>query len=203
MFRKLALVLAACLLASGCDDSVNPLSDPDTSKVDERLIGLWRESTAEGDDFYHVGRAGEGFPKGMLRIVTTSHQKGTVTMGEDYLAFATVLGEKTFLNVIGGDQDECVRKLNRKGWLPPLVDGYTLMRYAFDGEKLTLWGVDERAKETAIQSRKIKGLLKNDAPAKITDTTENLARFVVEAGERFFDRTEVSRLTRVPLNTKP
>ena len=35
--------LVVCFLALGCDDSKNPLSDPKTSKADERLIGVWRD----------------------------------------------------------------------------------------------------------------------------------------------------------------
>ena len=37
----LLLGVVVCLLTFGCDDSKNPLSDPKTSKADERLIGVW------------------------------------------------------------------------------------------------------------------------------------------------------------------
>jgi hypothetical protein len=40
--------VAVCLCASGCD-SKNPLSDPQTSKADERLVGEWLNRGADGD----------------------------------------------------------------------------------------------------------------------------------------------------------
>ena len=57
------LGVAMCLLASGCvPESKNPLSDPQTSKTDERLVGVWRAQGDNGSETYnHVGHAGEKF----------------------------------------------------------------------------------------------------------------------------------------------
>jgi hypothetical protein len=42
MIARILSVSALCLLLAGCDDSKNPLSDPQTSEPDERLAGVWR-----------------------------------------------------------------------------------------------------------------------------------------------------------------
>ncbi len=54
------LGVAVCLGTAGCD-SDNPLSDPQTSKADERLAGIWREPHGDVDFYYHIGHAGAGF----------------------------------------------------------------------------------------------------------------------------------------------
>ena len=43
------LFLTVCLLASGCDDTKKPLSDPNTSKADEGLVGVWKEHGEDGE----------------------------------------------------------------------------------------------------------------------------------------------------------
>ena len=68
--------VAVCLCASGCDDSKNPLSDPKTSKADERLVGVWRDRSGDGDVYFHVGHAGEKFPACMMRVVGSSTARG-------------------------------------------------------------------------------------------------------------------------------
>jgi hypothetical protein len=102
--------VAACLFASGCD-SKNPLSDPQKSKVDERLAGVWRERSDDGD-------------------------------------------------------------------------------------KLLMLGINEDAKKKAIADGRIKGTV-DDNSAKFTDTTENLARFVEDAGDGFWNAKAPMRLERV------
>ena len=59
--------VAACLFASGCD-SKKPLSDPQTSKADERLAGVWRDRSDGEIEYFHVGHAGEKFPSSMMRV---------------------------------------------------------------------------------------------------------------------------------------
>ena len=57
-------LLVACLLMAGCDDSKTPLSDPQTSKADMRLAGVWRLRNGDGNvTYYHVGLAGGNLPK--------------------------------------------------------------------------------------------------------------------------------------------
>ena len=188
--------VAACLFASGCD-SKNPLSDPQTSKADERLAGVWLNRGADGDVNYHAGHAGEKFPACMMRVVGIKHNKGNVEPAGEFLIFPTALGDKTYLNVVVlGRDDKPIKNLGEKGWKAVEVDSYTFYKYKFDGDKLLLYGIDEEAKKKAIKSGKVTGTIENNS-VKFTDTTENVARFVKEAGDSLW--TEPGRLERVNL----
>jgi hypothetical protein len=202
MNTRTVLFLVACLAVSGCDDSKNPLSDPKTSKADERLIGVWLDRTSDGDVYYHVGHRG-GFPRSVLWVVEIRHHKGRIESPEEYLIFPTVIGNKTYLNMILDGDTGQVKRLKEKGWKAEAVDNYTFFRYEFDGDKLTVWVIDERAKAQAIQSGKVNGVIGKGNLAQFTDTTENVARFVGEAGDSLWDTKGPGRFERVGSAKKP
>jgi len=197
------VVPAAILLAAGCDDSKNPLSNPQTSKADERLVGLWRERSDEGEIYYHIGHAGKNFPSGIMRAVSVEHSKGQVEQPEEYLLFPTVVEGKTYLNVVIDGDKKQVRRLNDKGWKADLVDSYTFLRYQEDGDKLTAWVIDEDAKQKAIRGGKIKGVEQANRPARFTDTIDNLVRFVAGAGDSLWNTKEPAHFERVTSAKRP
>ena len=194
--------LAVCFLALGCDDSKNPLSDPQKSKADEKLIGVWRHRTGDGEEtIYHVGRAGDKFPKGVMRIVEISHAKGEVAPPTEYLAYPTAIGGKTYLNVVW--EEKLVRQLDENGWKGDGIAGYTFVKYAFDGDKLTVFLMDEPAKAKAIKDGKIKGVKNGNDPAMFTDSTENVTRFVAAADAGLWNTAESVSMERVYLSKRP
>ena len=101
------LGVAACLLASGCvPDSKSPLSDPQTSKADERLLGVWREEGNDCDMYYHIGHAGEKFPNGVMRFVQIEHSKDAKEQWSPAKRPSSLLrrfGGKSYLNVVCDD----------------------------------------------------------------------------------------------------
>lgn len=191
------LVCVALLFLPGCEDTKNPLSDPKQSKPDEGLVGLWR-----GDDkvYYHVGHAGKMFPKGWLRVVAVPQNETDVDPPSEYLVFPTRLGDKTYLNMV--NDEELVKRLDEDGWTTDAVDCYTLWKYKLDGGKLVMWIMDEEPKEHAIKSGKIKGAIEENKLARFTDTTENVARFVTEAGDGLWNTKEPGRFERVELTKR-
>jgi hypothetical protein len=197
MRRVAFLGLVVCLLGPGCNDSKHPLSDPRTAKPDNRLIGIWRErgGGVEMTDYY-VGHAGKNFPDSVMRIVLVTHGQGKVEPPEEYLAFSTLLGGKTYLNMVLDGDKRLVKLLDDKGWKAEVVDCYTLMKYQLDGDKLVLWMLDEDAKERAIKSGKVKGVVQRSI-GTFTDTTENVARFVAEAGDSLLNTKEPGRFERI------
>jgi hypothetical protein len=201
-FRFVSLLsIAACLLVTGCDDSKNPLSDPQTSKADERLVGVWRGRNEDGDlIYYHVGRVSDKLPQGVMWAVCVKHKDGRVEPPGQWLIFPTTLGGKTYLSVTEGTEQR-VKLWEEKGWQPKADDYYFVLKYQIDGGKLSLWQMDRDAKERAIKGGKIKGVVerkKNQFVGRIafTDTTENVARFVAGAGDGLFPK-EWLRLERV------
>ncbi len=204
MKRLLFLGLSVCLLASGCVDSENPLSDPKTAKLDERLAGIWREVGKDHTTYYHIGQARGKLSKGVMLVVSVLHAKGEVSPLE-YLAFPTVLGGKNYLNVIHLPERELGMVLEGKyDWSE--ISHYMILQYHVDGDKLSAWSMDAKAKTKAIKDGKIKGHLETNermSESKFTDTTENLARFFTEAGDSLFSSEKPLQLERVNLDKKP
>ena len=195
----LALV-TACLFFAGCDDSSSPLSNPEKSKPDARLAGIWRLRNDDGDViYYHMGRPGEKLPGSMLRVVGVKHTKnGNLEQGGELLIFPTTLGTGTYLNVADGSEQQ-IKLLEEKGRRPELFTNFFLPKYKIEGDRLLLWFMDGDAKRQAIESGKIKGLIrkeKSTTTVRFTDTTENLARFVASAGDSLFSKEPI-RLERV------
>jgi hypothetical protein len=197
--KRLWLIVAAVLLLAGCGDSKNPLSDPQTSKPDERLSGVWQWTGKDGQvTYYHVGCASEKLPKGTMRVAHVQHEKGRIESPGEFLMFPTILGEKTYLNVaaVKGQQ---VKLVEEKGW--KAVDSYMILKYQVDGDQLSVWAMDADAKKRAIDGGKVEGVIEKNKPIKFTDTTENVARFVAEAGDSLFSK-KPERLERVGVQPK-
>jgi hypothetical protein len=202
------IVLAMLLLLPRCgEDSKNPLSDPTTSKPDERLVGLWRLGGAQGADdyfhiYFHIGHAGEKFPKSVMRVLVVRHTDAGLDPPGECLVFPTVLGGKTYLSMASDAKQ--VKHLDEEGWKTGAVECYTFVKYQLDGDKLLVWLIEELEKEQAIKSGKIKGVSPWNEPARsaihrFTDTTEHLARFVSDAGNGLWrgpwqlDRVEAAK----------
>lgn len=86
LHRHLLWVVVPTVLLSliGCD-SENPLSDPKTSRPDERLVGKWRLLGKDGQVLYwNVGRMGEKSPKGVMRVTGVVQGKGKAEPPEDF-----------------------------------------------------------------------------------------------------------------------
>jgi hypothetical protein len=200
MKSRILLLLAVCLLAAGCDDSKNPLSDPQKSKPDTRLAGVWRERDKNGDViYYHVGTIGGKLPRSVMGVVQVKHLSGGDIQPPGWLLiFPAAVGDKTYLNMTDGDQEQ----IEKKGWKS--VKSYFLLKYKVEGDKLVVWRMDAEAKKQAIKAGKIKGLIEEEDGARVvfTDSTENVARFVAQAGDGLWDTKEPLRLERVDAPVK-
>jgi hypothetical protein len=185
-FAKLTWALGLLLLiCTSCVDSEKPLSDPKQSTADPGLSGVWRGQNKDSDvESYHVGLVGDNFPAGMLRIKCIVHDKNGQLPhpdNDDLLAFTTTLGNNHYLNVTSLSTEQ-IKKLENSKWEPSMADGYFLARYELTGDKLVIAFMDDQQKKEAIKAGKIKGNIDNN-PALITDTMENLVRFVTTADQ--------------------
>ncbi len=199
MHRGVWTLVAGGLFLAGCVDSTKPLVDPQKAKPDKGLWGLWRHVDQEGHiSFYHIGQAGDEWPDGVFRVVGVSHREGKVEPPGEMLLFTAQVGGKSYLN-IAEPKPALLEKIKEKGW--EAVEGYFLWRYQIEGDRLTVWAMDNEAKRQAIEAGKLKGEMSAGQVrfAKFTDTPENLARFLAEAGDSLFASDPV-RLERVPLS---
>ena len=126
--KSLMLILGLlCLVFTSCVDSDNPLSDPKQSTVDPGMVGVWRGHEKDGDVvYYHVGKAGDKFPAGMLRVKAVTHNKnGELPRPDsgDTLVFTTVLGKNRYVNITGLDAEK-IKTMGDSKWEPALADEY-------------------------------------------------------------------------------
>jgi hypothetical protein len=138
----------------------------------------------------------------MRVTVTGSSRKpdGTTEQSGPVLVFPTTIDEKTYLNVTEGTESK-VKLVEEKGWTAETVNSYLIYRYQVTGDVLTVRGIDGNAKKRAIDVGKIKGKVEkyqqgSNTKVYFTDTTENLVKFMIDAGDDLFSK-DVVRLERV------
>jgi hypothetical protein len=176
MKRTIVLSLAVLSFACGCVDSKSPLSSADNAKVDEGIVGAWRESTNDGETIYHIGLAGPKYPSGMLRIIAVTSHNNTLQAPSHYIGYTTTLGGKSYLNIV---LDEAkIKDFDQNGWDADKVEGYFLVKYKIDGGKGTVWSINGAARKDAIKAGKIKGEFEGQGDSHFTDTTENVAKLL-------------------------
>ena len=142
------------------------------------------------ETYFHVGHAGEKFPSGVMRIVIIKHSNGTVEPAEEAFAFASAIGGKNYLNVACRRTRRPVERLNEKGWKRRCRWTATCSSsIEFDGDKLVMLEMDEGAVKQAIKERQGQGIMGDGSEkyATLTDTTENVARFVAAAGDSLWN----------------
>jgi hypothetical protein len=169
-----------CLLLCSCIDSKEPLCKPEEAKMDSELIGAWRSSVEDGgDDYYHVGAAGDKLPNGVMRIVTVDYDKEQkLSRPGEMLGFPIAIGKKRYLNIAFID-DKDLGQFEMTGWKPELVKGYLIVQYRVEGDTLTVWEMDSLVKRRMIEAKKLKGTIDKNA-IFFTDTPENLAAVLAD-----------------------
>ncbi|HEY4759071.1 MAG TPA: hypothetical protein VIH42_00680 [Thermoguttaceae bacterium] len=198
--KSLVLILGLFgLVLTSCVDSDNPLSDPKQSTVDSGLFGVWRERAINGDvTYYHVGCLGDKFPQGLLFVQIVKHQNNgelSYPSDDNFLVFSTTLENNHFLNVAGLSSEQIISLKNSK-WDPSMANGYFIYKYEINGDKLAIAEINGKQKEEAIRAGKIKGIIK-DKNVRFTDTTENLARYIIADQEKLFHMIDTTILERV------
>lgn len=193
---QLISMVATCLLFTSCFDSKVPLSDPGKSKVDERLAGNWQFRNDDGSvNNYRFAPAGGKLPASVMRVTGSSRKPdGTTEQFDPLLLFPTAIEEKTYLNVTDGKEPK-VKLVEEKGWTAETVNSYLIYRYKVTADMLTVQGIDGDAKKRSIEAGKIKGVIEKDEQGNtkvyFNDTTENLVKFVAEAGDGLFSKDMV------------
>jgi hypothetical protein len=171
--RALAM-LALCALASGCPESVHPVSDPAKAAPDAALFGVWH-GTFDGDEIYlHVG----GGDQGMTKSTMVEHRKDGAIKTERYLAYPTRLEGLAVLNVQPLAEGDKFR-------------GYSLFKYEVTARKLTLWMTSYAAVREDIKAAKLKGVAEDGAygETRITASSAELASYLQAADQaRLFDK---------------
>ncbi len=196
------VIIAACLPACCPMVSVNPLSTPDG--IDERLFGVWKPESKEGEQVYlHIGRESD------TRMVALSiEHKGSGALDIATMPFFLTRTDKhNYWNVRFEDLDEGMAK----GY-----EGFFFLNYVFaDEDTLLVSQLDREPIIAAIQSEKLRGKItyklkkvpqgaqrdnlsteKSIDCVTISDTSQNILNFL-EAGDFDLLFPDAMRFTRI------
>ena len=194
--RILPVLLAAvCLLFAGClPESINPLSTPATSAIDQRFEGVYQEVDKDKDaknrsTFWHFHyRGASDTAKGVRRITTwleiagVSHEpKGGLDIGR-YKALATKIAGQDYLSFIGLPEDGAKKT--------PATYSFARYEVTWRGD-LRVWLANESAFVAAVKAGNLRGKVTGGPfgqSVTLTDTTAHLAAFIA-AGDshKLFD----------------
>jgi len=189
--RVAVIALAVIFPMSGCDDSKSPLSSPEQSEADGRLVGAWREVRDKGTVFYHVGQLGGKSPEAVMRVILVStSDAGELQSPAQTVAFPSSIGKARYLNVAAMDPKD-IEPLRTEQWESGEIGSYFLMKYEVnrEGDEIRLWGMKDSAKRKAIEAGRIQGHIKQPGESgttRLTDTSENIAQWVAAEGDRLF-----------------
>ncbi len=205
--QRIAVLAIAILTLSliGCVPSKQPLSDPAQSKPDENLFGHWLEKDGDDTIIWAIGRAQlmadqKNAPPGLMRAKPAEiNKEGWVDRPWSLLFFVSKIRENSYLNLF----EEKYFDGLVKDWNDAKIPAYGLIKYRVAGDRLELWLQCKRLDEVIE-----KGLVKGEinwgnkivkfTTAGLTDTTENLARFMQNGGDRLLYGEKPDRvLTRL------
>ncbi len=181
----LAVVLPA--LAASCVESRHPLSDENTSTIDQRLIGSW---TDDGGGVWRVEKSKD--VKNALNVTQPDPD------GPNPLPiFTTTIKEKSYLSY-KDSADPAEKK--------PKAVGYEIYQYVFaDADTVQIRGMDAAVLLKAIAEKKLAGeievektttrsilglfgpeeTVETETPV-ITDTTPNIVRYLQDHADECF-----------------
>lgn len=164
----IALLVAACV-----PETVHPLSDPASAKIDTRLSGLWSGNIGESFVFAHFLPKGDG----EMEIVTVAREKDESAHWSVFSMFPSRVAGNDYMNV----------KLLVDDGRPQDQDdqGFVLCRYEVDGDGgLTVWRIDEAAAIADIEQGKVGGKVRRGkwtTNVRITAPTAELGPYVAAA----------------------
>lgn len=176
--QKRILIIPLILLWGGCVESRHPVSDQETSKVDERLIGAWRlEDDAAIWTIKKTVHTKNGMELELSEAGTTSR----------VLLFATTLSKRQYLSAkeLGEDSQK-----DRK-------EAYDVYEYRFlDNDTVEARGMDPKAIIVAIENEELGGRIETIDGEKtpiITGEPGELARYIeAHADECFPEKSDNS-----------
>ncbi len=189
-FPRIRLGVAALLslAVASCIPSKNPLSDLERAAPDAGLYGTWYRRDKDGSrELLVIGRLAEAenrpdLPAGLMRGMSVSISKDNrVGPSSSLVFFVTNTGTKTYANSFN---EEVLDQRNHATFRREAIDSFVIMKYRLAGDRLEFWkGHSVKSLAEAIEKGRVRGKIDRDkdtksvSGARLTDTTENLAKF--------------------------
>jgi len=182
---RMPLALLAILLLSvvGCTYSTQPLSDAKSSMPDLRLLGTWEIADPDkpADKKIVVVDRRQDEPN-VLRLFDIKEKKTADV-------FLTKIGNR-YVASIAGEENGTTR--------------FLICRYELkDESSLSLWGLDKEFFTTAVNDKRLKGVIKSEqffTDVTIDETPEKLFKFIEEHAAKGFSHEEPLVIKRMRSN---
>jgi hypothetical protein len=141
------IILLICLLYTACiPEFINPLSEPQNTKIDQNLLGTWFTKSKKECAFIHfeVNKENSSLLNVELKSINNKDKSIEITL---FSIFTTKGKDKQFMNI----------KESKDG---KLSDYYNIARYELKNNKLKIYTIDETRLEKAIENNAILGTSK-------------------------------------------
>jgi len=188
--RYLAIVVMVIFLGGCVPYSDNPLTDPNSEKIDTAILGTWFWNEENDSGFIHIGLNKESK---LLRMIMIEHDKdGTIDVSE-FNGHTSSLGNNKYLNL---------------KWVRPSDEpkGYLLIKYSTEGESLAISLLNAKVVENAIKEGSLKGTVgkgKDACSLSITEEQKKLQQFVLKHDKELFqEKSNLNRLNLLQPNSK-
>jgi hypothetical protein len=176
--RHVALLAAAAslLVAGSCVETKHPLSDKKTSKIDDRLIGNWKDT--DDGSIWKVTKDPNA-PNTLMVVIPDAH--GPIRTP----TLVTTIKSKGYLSCLDSDDSD------KKG----KEATYNIFQYVFvDKDTVEVRGMDPSVIAKAIARKQIAGEIVKKEPV-ITDTSAGIARYLQSHADECFPAKTDSMLT--------
>ena len=162
LILKILIILAMAVFFSACETVfLNPLSDLRDSKSDKRLLGKWSIKGEKYNGAYLQFDGGSNLKHNLFAVFGGDTQEQNLV----FTMFTTRIGKYSYMNLNPADKDK--------------DKGYLIVRYAVDGNQLTVWILDTDKIKTAIKSGKLKGTPgQSFGTTTVSDTPANIEAFL-------------------------
>jgi len=166
MTTRLGLLLVLTLVPlglSGCTIAVSehPLSNADTSQVDERLVGTWQQLGRDGKPDkdaqpFELIRHPK-MPNVIQAVPRDAEQRRRMKPGEDEL-FTTAVGKHRFVSVLMGRREKDDPSGSEKSYVVCLYE------MSDDKNEVSVFLMDFEAVGQAIEQRELGGMVQHRPP---------------------------------------
>ena len=188
--RYLAIFFMAIFLGGCVPYSDNPLTDPNSEKIDSAVLGTWFWNEESDSGFVHIGLDKK---TKLLQVIMIEYDKdGTIDVSE-FNGHTSLLGNNRYLNL---------------KWVRPADEpkGYLLIKYTTEGTSLTISSLNAQVIENAIKEGSLKGTVgkgKYAASLSITEEQKKLQQFVLKHDKELFpEKSNLNRLNLPQPNSK-
>jgi hypothetical protein len=184
---RLCVIVSALMLLS-CAETTRPLSDPHKAKADSRLVGVWRlipNDKAELEYmFLFIGDSDDpaALPGMMKALEVSSGNNGRLGTPEPFYFCITRLAGQKYANALHARAADALQLLKSD---PENAKPWSVLKYAVDQDRLTVWVMDDKAASTAVRKSQVEGRFgKALVPTVSMTGGDNLARFLSDGGDK-------------------